>query len=228
MTSGTSPGLTRRSLMLGPLLTVPVVPRALGASMPAGIPPSRQLAFEVFRNDSRIGTHTLGFTLANDRLVVSIDIKIAVAVGPITVFRYTMAGEEIWQGGRFAALNTATNDNGEHHQVTIQRAGESLVVQSSGLPQRTLPGQTAPLTHWSVASLTGPLLSPQDGQPMVVSVTPIAPQPIPLADGRAVTAKGFDIATHTPTQDWYDSEQIWVGLRAKIRDGSVTEYRRLV
>jgi hypothetical protein len=61
----------------------------------------------------------------------------------------------------------------------------------------------------------------------VASVTPIAPQPIPLADGRAVTAKGFDISTHTPTQDWYDSEQVWVSLRAKIRDGSVTEYRRL-
>jgi hypothetical protein len=195
--------------------------------MPIGVPPSRQLAFEVFRNDSRIGTHALSFTIANDRLVVNIDIKIAVAVGPITVFRYTMAGEEIWQGGRFFALNTTTNDNGEHHQVAIQRTAEGLVVQSSGLPQRTLPGQTAPLTHWSVASLSGPLLSPQDGQPIVASVTPIAPQPIPLADGRAVTAKGFDISTHTPTQDWYDSEQVWVSLRAKIRDGSVTEYRRL-
>jgi hypothetical protein len=185
------------------------------------------LTFDIFRNESRIGTHKLGFTLASDRLVVSIDIKIAVAVGPITVFRYTMAGEEIWQGGRFSALNTTTNDNGEHHMVAIQRANEGLVVQSSGLPPRTLPGQTAPLTHWSVASLSGPLLSPQDGEPMQAAVTPIAPQPIPLADGRAVTAKGFDIATHTPTQDWYDSEQIWVGLRAKIRDGSVTVYRRL-
>jgi hypothetical protein len=61
---------------------------------------------------------------------------------------------------------------------------------------------------------------------MQVSVTPAAAQAIALADGRAVRGTGFDITTHTPTQDWYDAEAIWLGLRAKIRDGSVMEYRR--
>jgi hypothetical protein len=227
MTPEPSAFLTRRSLMLGSVLALPLVPRAFAASMPGSIPPARRLAFEVYRDASPIGTHTLGFAVAGDHLTVRIDIKIAVDVGPITVFRYTMAGEETWQGDRFVALTTATNDNGEHHHVEIQRDGDALVIQSSGLPNRTVPSPYAPLTHWSSAVLSGPLLSPQDGQPMQVSVKPVGAQAVALADGRSVRATGFDITTHTPTQDWYDPDGVWVGLRAKIRDGSMMEYRRL-
>jgi hypothetical protein len=194
---------------------------------PRGVPTSGKLVFEMVRNGSQIGTHSLNFALAAGRLTVTININTAVNIGPITVSRYTMVGTEVWEDGRFTALNTTTNDDGDHHQVAIRRTGDEFVIQSSGLPTRTQSGNAAPLTHWSLASLMGPLLNPQDGQPMPARITPIGTRGVQLADGRTVRGTGYDIEFHTPTQDWYDTDGIWLGLQAKIRDGSLLDYRRL-
>jgi hypothetical protein len=221
-----STAFTRRSLLFSPLFVLPAIRTAVAAPIQAGIPSSRRLNFEVFRGGSPIGTHTLTFAINNDELVVTIDIKIAVNVGPLTVFRYGMQGTEHWRGGRFVALDTTTNDDGDHHTVSIRRTDGGLFIQSAGFPDRTAPPLAAPLTHWSMASLSGPLLSPQDGQPMQATVTAAGAQDVTLADGRSVRATGYNISTHTPTQDWYDAEQIWVGLHAKTKDGSLIDYHR--
>ncbi len=218
---------TRRSLLLAPLFAAPAARAALAAPVPRGVPASGQLRFQVLRGESPIGTHALGFAVNNDVLTVTITIKIAVNVGPVTVFRYEMQGTENWRDGRFASLNTTTNDDGTHHTVAIRRTNDGLFIQSAGFPDRTVPPLAAPLTHWSMATLSGPLLSPQDGQPIQGAVTQAGTQDVMLADGRSVRATGYDIATHTPTQDWYDAEQIWVGLRAKTSEGSIVNYRRL-
>jgi hypothetical protein len=218
--------LSRRSAVLGALLAIPAARMARAAPVMAGIPANRQLRFQVMRGDSVIGSHALTFSGPDAALTVDIAIKIAVSVGPVTVFRYEMQGRETWTGGQFASLTTTTNDDGKHRAVSIRRAGDGLFVQSAGFPDRTLPGRTTPLTHWSLANLSGPLLSPEDGQPIEGAVTPAGRQTIQLADGRAIAATGYDIAIHTPTRDWYDDDKIWAGLQAKPRDGSVIDYRR--
>ena len=218
--------LTRRTAVFGALLAIPATRAAWAASAMVGIPANRRLQFQVMRGDSVIGTHALTFTGTDAELNVEIAIKIAVSVGPVTVFRYEMQGRETWLGGQFATLTTTTNDDGKHRNVAIRRVGDGLVVQSAGFPDRTLPGKTTPLTHWSLANLSGPLLSPEDGQPIEGAVTAVGRQNIQLADGRAIAATGYDIAIHTPTRDWYDDSKIWAGLQAKPRDGSVIDYRR--
>ena len=217
---------SRRSFVVGALLAIPAIRVARAAPVMAGIPANRRLQFQVMRGDSVIGSHVLTFTGSEAALNVEIAIKIAVSVGPVTVFRYEMAGRETWANGAFASLTSTTNDDGKHRSVSIRRSGDGLFVQSAGFPDRTLPGNTTPLTHWSLANLSGPLLSPEDGQPIEGAVTPVGRQNIQLADGRAIAATGYDIAIHTPTRDWYDDNKIWAGLQAHPRDGSVIDYRR--
>ena len=212
--------VTRRSLLLSPLLAAAAAP-----GLP-GVPPGRRIEFEVMRNGSAIGTHALTFTAEPDRLLVGIAIKIAVSLGPIVVFRYDMEGTETWLDGRFAALDTTTNDDGEHRRVSIRRTAEGLAVKSQGFPDTVASAHAAPLTHWSVAAFSGPMLSPQDGQPIPGTVRPAGESEIKWRDGRTVRARGYDIEIHTPTQDWYDEAGVWVGLHAKIKDGSALDYER--
>ena len=204
-----------------------IAQRAVAAQTIRGVPPGGRLMFNVTRKGSQIGTHNLGFTESNGQLLVTIEIKTAVTVGPITVFRYEMSGTEMWEGGRFTALNTITNDDGEHHTLAIRRTGEQLVIETSNLPTRTESARASPLTHWSAAGLTGPLISPQDGRPMPGRVTPIGAETVQGADGRLIHVTGFDLAIKTPTQDWYDANGLWAGLRAHIQDGSTVDYQRL-
>jgi hypothetical protein len=218
--------LSRRSVVLGSLLAVPATRVAWGAPVVTGIPANRRLQFQIMRGDSVIGSHVLTFNGSEAALTVDIAIKTAVSVGPVTVFRYEMQGRETWTNGQFAGLTTTTNDDGKHRSVSIRRSGDGLFVQSAGFPDRTLPGHITPLTHWLLANLSGPMLSPEDGQPIEGAVTPAGRQNIQLADGRAIPATGYDIAIHTPTRDWYDDNKVWAGLQAKPRDGSTIEYRR--
>ena len=218
------PALTRRAVLLSPLLALP----AAAAPVMEGVPPGRRLQFQVMRGDSVIGSHALSFSVDGDALTVTIAVRIAVSMGPVTVFRYEMQATETWSSGQFVGLTSTTNDDGKHRQVSIRRNGDGLSVQSAGFPARTLPGGTTPLTHWSMATLTGQLFSPEDGQPVVGRVSPAGRQTVRLADGQAVPATCFDLAIHTPTRDWYDERQLWVALQARTRDGSVVDYRRTV
>lgn len=217
--------LSRRSLTLAPLLMI--AHRAVAAPPVRGVPPNGRLMFNVVRKGDIIGKHNLGFAESNGRLVVTINIETAVKVGPITVFRYEMNGTETWEGGRFTALNTISNDDGDHHTLAIRRTGEQLLIESSGLATRTESARASPLTHWSAASLSGPLISPQDGRLMPGRVTPLGPSTVQGADGRTIQVTGFDLAIKTPTEDWYDSNGIWAGLRLHIQDGSIVDYQRM-
>jgi hypothetical protein len=210
--------------LLAPLLAAgPQGARA--ETLPVGIPPSRRIAFEVLRNGGPIGTHILTFKPTDNRLTVAIDIHIAAGIGPVTLYRYDMQGTEVWENGQFSALDTTTNDDGTRHVVAMRRAEAGIRVQSTGFPDLTIPTDTLPLTHWYEPALGGPLVSPQDGQPMKATISSAGSRAIILPNGRTVSARGYHIASKTPVQDWFDSEKIWVGLHADAKDGSSIDYK---
>ena len=192
---------------------------------PAGVPPSGRIAFEAFRAGSRIGSHVLEFSQTGDALTVRLDIRFAVGLGPITLYRYTMQGLEQWVGGRFTALETETNDDGTPHRVSVSRNGGGLLVRSSGAPDRHLSANTLPLTHWAIAAMSAPLFNPQDGKPMDCRVTPAGATAVTLPGGRVVGAQEYAMTGEVSLQDWYDAQQMWVMLQAKGKDGVEIIYR---
>ncbi|WP_158746895.1 DUF6134 family protein [Acidisphaera sp. L21] len=200
------------------------LPWAARAANPP-VPPNGRIAFEAFRNDSRIGTHTLSFSSNGDELSVRIEVRFAVGFGPLTLYRYTLLGTERWSGGRFVALDTDTNDDGTQHKVTVRRVGSGLQVRSSGMPDSLLPAETLPLTHWAVAAMSAPLFNPQDGVPIPGEVTKTGPEMVKFLDGSGVEANGYRLNGKLALQDWYDDAQHWVKLRAKAKDGSDVDYR---
>jgi hypothetical protein len=185
------------------------------------------LAFSAFRNDRPIGSHTLTFHAAGNNLAVDIDVRFAVGFGPITLYRYTMQGTERWVDGQFAGLETVTNDNGTAHHIVVRRDGNQLLAQSANGIGWTLPVSSLPLTHWTVAAMSAGLFNPQDGKPILDQVQPLGLDTLRLADGSSVRAESYHLTGELALQDWYDRTGLWLALRAKAKDGSVIDYRRL-
>jgi hypothetical protein len=209
----------RQTLIVGAALAVATPIRGVSAA-----PPS-DLRFEVFRNDSRIGHHTISFHAESDTTVANVAVEIVVRLGPIPVFRYTHAVRETWRGDRFLSLESETYDDGTPYHVEASNAGEHVVVTTRTLPRVELPPETIPLTHWNQLCMRRPMFNPQDGAPVESTVAPRGEEMVALADGREVRATHYSLVGKIALEDWYDAAGKWTALRSIGHDGSRIEYR---
>jgi hypothetical protein len=213
--------IARRGLLAGGTALAAASPICVAAS-----PAPPDLRFEVLRNDTRIGHHVIRFRQEGTALEATIDVNIAVRVGPIVLYRYTLQARETWRDGAFQSLESQANDDGTHHTVRAARTEESIIVEASAAPRAILPPNAIPLTHWNNLCMERPLFNPQDGAPIASRVLTRGEEAVPLADGRAIRATRFSLIGKVALDDWYDMTRIWTALRAPGRDGSTIEYRR--
>ena len=197
------------------------------SAAPAGVPVAGPLTFQVSRNGSPIGTHSLDFAQDGDTTTVRIDAAFRIGFGFITLYRYRHQGVEIWRGGTFASLHTTTNDNGTAFEMRADRVPSGIRIQATGLADRIAASGTLPLTHWSVAAMASPLFNPQTGKMLRETCKPQGPGTVKLADGRAIRATSYALAGEAPMQDWYDSAKLWAALDGQGKDGSQINYRRI-
>ncbi len=213
--------LQRRNLLAGGAAL------ACMRSARAAVPADGTLAFQVSRNGSVIGTHTLNFAKSGSGLTVRIDAAFRVHFGPITLYRYRHQGVEQWQDGKFVALDTQTDDNGTPFEVHARRSDAGVVIQATNMPKQVAPHDTCPLTHWAEAALGARLFNPQDGKRLHETAQPSGSGLVALANGARIEATRFALAGEAPIEDWYDSSKRWAALDAVGRDGSRITYRRL-
>jgi hypothetical protein len=193
----------------------------------ADIPSAGTLAFQVSRNGSIIGTHTLTFAKNGSNLTVRIDAAFRVHFGPVTFYRYRHQGVEQWQDGRFATLDTRTDDNGTAYEVHARRSDAGVLIQATNLPDQVAPHDTYPLTHWAEAAMGARLFNPQTGKLLHETAQPNGSGLVALANGARIEATRFALAGEAPIEDWYDSSKRWAALDATGSDGSQITYRRL-
>jgi hypothetical protein len=191
-----------------------------------GVPGNDDLSFYVFRNGSHIGSHALRFSRNGDTLTVNISAEFKVGFGPIVLFRYQHSGVETWQSGRFISLETQTNDNGTHRQVSARRQADGISIRATGLPDRVASANTLPLTHWAIEAMSAPVFNPETGKEMAEQATHLGQSTVALADGAKIPATRFSLTGEAQITDFYDNAQVWAALQAKAKDGSMIDYRR--
>ena len=161
--------VTRRGLLAGGAALTAT------AALPAAAPDT--VAFQVARNGSLIGTHTLRSERRGPALRVHIAADFRVGFGFITLFRYHHQALEYWQDGQFMALDTATNSNGKLFHVHAERTPSGIAIQAADLPDRVVAGTALPLTHWAQAAMHAPLFNPQTGEMLPETARRKAPAP---------------------------------------------------
>jgi hypothetical protein len=211
--------IARRAVLAG--VASLVATRRAVAALP--VPEGNHLAFEIVREGSVIGSHTMMFQPAGDRLTVEIAADIVVSFGPIVLFRYRHRAIERWENGRVMSLEAETNDDGTKDRARIWRDGERLIVEGSAGPRYIAPPAASPATHWNRAMLDGPLINTQDGKLLRPTVKPLGvTNELP---GCPRAASGFALRGDADLDTWYDTAPRWVGLLFKGRDGTDIRYR---
>lgn len=194
--------LDRRRLLLAALALPGVA---------AAAPEPRSLRFAVFRNGAHVGEHRMSFTVAGDAVTAISEAAMVIRLGPVPIYRYLHHAEERWAGGRFQTLSTATNSNGKRERVAAAREASAVAIEH-GDGRINAPADAAPLTHWNTAAFQGPLFNPQTGKLLKVSV-------------KAVTPRHWAVRGEAEIDDVYDAGGVWAGLKGKLPDGSMVEYR---
>ncbi|MBI1199755.1 MAG: hypothetical protein GC203_18000 [Phenylobacterium sp.] len=197
--------MARRELIAGAAGLV----MAPGAALAA---PNR-LAFQVFRNGTRVGDHQITFTGDDAARTVTTDVTMVVKLGPVPVFKYRHKAVERWAGGKWASVETSTNSNGKMQTVSAQAMGGYVQIDGPAGSIRG-PADAVPLSHWNQASFGHPLFNQQEGKMLKVRCSQVA-------------AGHWAIRGETEIDDFYDAKGDWMALKGKLDDGSTMEYRRV-
>lgn len=214
--------LSRRRLIAGSaaLIAAPMAAIAATETRP------NALVFDVMRNGSRIGHHTVQLQPANGTLVARVNVEIAVGLGPIILYRYTHTVRETWREGEFVSMESETNDDGTRHRVQADRRDNGVVVRTGDGKSEVMPADTIPLTHWNYRCMSAPLFNPQTGKRVAPQVQPRGQDTVALSDGRSVRATRYSLSGDVVLDDWYDTARAWTALRSTGTDGSAIAYVR--
>ncbi len=183
-----------------------------------------QIRFDVRRNGSLVGHHTVSFARDGERLTTSTRFEVAVDVLFITAYRYLYASEAAWTGACLEALTATTDDNGKESVVRVSRSGQRLAVSGPG-GTATAPLTTLPTEHWAYAVVGhDAVINTITGRVNHVDISPAVSETIKLADGRALAARRYVYSGELDNEVWYDAAGRWVKMRFPAKDGSSIEY----
>jgi len=197
--------LRRRELILGGV-GLALVP---GAALAV---PSR-LAFQVFRNGTKVGEHVVVFTGDDNARTATTNVNMTVKVGPVPVYKYKHQAVEKWVDGKFASVETTTNGNGKVTNVSARQMGTYVQINGPAGAVRG-PANALPLSHWNQGNFGKPLFNQQEGKMLKVTCTRVKPG-------------HWQVRGEAQIDDFYDDAGNWSGLKGKLEDGSDMEYRRI-
>jgi hypothetical protein len=209
--------------------TIALALAALAIAAPAAAAQSEDvpapLAFDIVRDGTTIGSHTVRFSADGPRLVAEISIRILVTLVGIPVFRYEHDSREVWADGQLVALDTRTNDDGERFAVHAQRDGDRLEVD--GLAGRlSLPATTVPTSYWHPAFRTGsPVLDSQRGIVKQLAIAALPDETIEV-DGHPALAAHYRTSGDLDLDLWYLPDGQWAKLVFRHKGTPISYVRR--
>ncbi len=194
------------------------------APLSALLPDGHAVEYRVTRDGAPIGSYTVTVRTDGDRVTVSSAVRIEVAFGFITLYRYALDAREVWRAGRLVSFDSATDDDGERHAVhAVAEAGALEVTANGG--RWAAPPSIAPSSLWHRDLVDNAiLLGVEDGDRLEVVVRLAGPEVVSVA-GRRVRATRYIVSGDVERELWYGADGMLVRLRLVARDGSEIVYQ---
>jgi hypothetical protein len=197
--------IARRELLVGGI--------GLALAPAAAFAAPNRLAFQVFRNGTKVGEHQVVFTGDDAARTATTDVAMTVKIGPVPVFKYTHRSIEKWVAGKWVSAEAATNSNGKIQKV-VAHAQPGFVQIDGPAGSLKAPADALPLSHWNQGNFGKPLFNQQEGKLLKVKCVQVAPG-------------HWSIRGEAEIDDFYDAGGAWTALQGKLDDGSKMEYRRV-
>jgi hypothetical protein len=186
-----------------------------GAAAASGL----DAAFNIIRKGDRIGFHAVNVEATENGYQVETRIEMKVAFGPITLFHYSHDALEIWKDGALQSLTSRTDNNGRKMNLTVERAGDLLVVDGQDY-QGEAPLSAIPSSYWNKAIVnTKYLLNTQTGALIEVTSRSLGETKTPSGAMAEQHLVNGSVALNL----WYDDLR-WVGADFVVR-GEALSYK---
>ncbi len=179
--------------------------------------------FDVQRNGTDFGSHIVSFEAgAPGQMRAIVDVDLKAGIGPITLYRYALDVEEVWQDGYVQSVEGRVNKDGTRKSVFAQRRGSALSVEGTDF-RGELPGDIIPASHWNIAQMQADsILSTESGEVLDITVSALGREQVG-AGGTVVDARKFLMDSDIDVTLWYDDQARWVKLAFEAR-GQNIEY----
>lgn len=188
----------------------------------AFIPESQEIAFDIYRNGEKFGTHTLQFQeKENGQTEVKININMRYCLGPVCLFRYEHQNTEIWQNDRILSMVSETYDDGDDYAVQAYW-DKSMVDVTTIDNQFDASPDIFTTSYWnSVVLRQSQLLNTQKGNIEDIQIENLGVYEVSTAFGD-VQANAYKIDASVPITIFYDTKtRQWVGLEFSVRDSKI-------
>ncbi len=190
---------------------------------------AREWNFDVFLDGKRIGDHRFSLLEDGDRRELTSEAAFDVRIFFINAYRYRHEAKETWQGECIERVEARTDDNGKALTVDAKRAGEALIIATSGesaSPVNDVCVQT--FAYWNPRILEADrLLNPQTGEYQAVRVESMGRERIGGLEADRYRLVGTDAGTAPLQIDlWYSTTLDWLALESQTPDGRTLRYTR--
>lgn len=207
---------------------------ALGAVVVLGVWPSHAgtkaldlygttMAFDVFRDGTLVGEHTVAFSNDGADLLVDTQFRIAIKFLMFTAYTLDYTSSSQWRDGKLNGLKARTNDDGTVGIVTAERLqNEIKIIDPSGAV--TVASDILPTNHWNVAvTKSTAVLNTITGKVNNVEMIDLGTETV-VAEGVEIDARRWMYSGDLTNEVWYDAEGRWVKMLFEGKDGSSIEY----
>ena len=213
----------RRRLLSGlTFLLVVLLASGLGkTALSQGV--QTDLDFDIVRDGSTIGTHSVRFQSMGDDFNVELTAKIEVTILGLTVYERSEKHREEWREGRLVSFTGFTDDDGRTYNVECIVDGTGLKITGSAGTTFSAPG-LIPATYWNIGTVESTqLIDAKTGRIVNVTLSEGEPARVQIAD-REVNVIRYRMTGDEERELWYDEDGKWLGMSFETRDGSVVEF----
>jgi hypothetical protein len=181
-----------------------------------------KLAFDVFRDGSRFGTHIVSFSKSGDTLAVESDVELKVVLGPLTLFHYEHEATERYSAGRLVSVAARTKRNGKWRTLTASAVEGGFDVTGEAFSGQ-LTGVVIPSTHWNIDEMKQPaMFSTETGAMLPIAVTDMGLERVKTGQGM-IEARRYLVKSDITASFWYDASGRWVKCAFEAQ-GSKIDY----
>jgi hypothetical protein len=183
----------------------------------------KEIMFDVFRENRRVGFHTVRFNREGDELFVNSRFELKIDVLFFTVYRFLYQSDAVWRGASINSLKVQVDDNGEAFRLSANRTGKDMSIRSSA-GTTEFQGRLFPTNHWNSNVLhERRVLNTLTGQINRVRIEARQRERVPTERGE-IEATRYAYTGELQTEVWYDDMGRWVKMRFAGRDGTPIDY----